>query len=138
MTVETVIQNELLVLRLSADAADSQKIVDYRIMQGNGEPLPSWISKIGSDLLIGTPATDLETLVLRIKVLFSDGSYETRTIEINIKTGEVSQQLQKDVQVVPEFGTQLAIIGQPSALELDELGHWLKASVPTPTLGSRL
>jgi hypothetical protein len=106
-------------------------------MQGNGEPLPSWISKIGSDLLIGTPATDLETLVLRIKVLFSDGTYETRTIEINIKTGEVSKHIQRDVQLVPEFGTQLAIIGQPSALELDELGRWLKSSGPALTLGSR-
>jgi hypothetical protein len=106
-------------------------------MQGNGEPLPSWISKIGPNLLMGTPATDRETLVLRLKVLFSDGSHEQRTIEINIKTGEVIEQIQKDVRLAPEFGTQLAIMGHPPALEIDELGHWLKANVPTLALGSQ-
>ncbi len=67
------------------------KIIDYSFMQANGEPLPQWISKFGSDLLVEPTGEGHDTITIKARILFDDGLSVNRTIELNVKTGEVTE-----------------------------------------------
>ncbi len=91
LMVESKVQDGQIIVTFSNNTdATSRKVVDYRIFQGNGEPLPDWLRRLDDDTLIGEMPADVESITLRIKILFSDGTFETRTIEIRADSGEIN------------------------------------------------
>lgn len=103
LMLESTVRDGQLIIKLSSEAADTtRRIIDYRILQGNGEPLPRWLGRVGDDTLIGEAPLDVESIKLRIKILFSDGTFETKTIEVRTDTGEM-QHVKQDASfnVVP-------------------------------------
>jgi VCBS repeat-containing protein len=79
-----------LILQISNTLSHgSKEIVDYRITQTNGAPLPGWLDRAGRDLLIGERSAADDILKLRIEAVYSDGSTVTQEVKIDTATGEI-------------------------------------------------
>ena len=88
--VESLVREQTLILQISNTLeAGSKRIIDYRITQADGTPLPTWLDRAGKDLLIGRRAADFETLKLKIEAVYSDGSTVVEEIKIDTATGEI-------------------------------------------------
>ena len=88
--VESLVREQTLILQISNTLeAGSKRIIDYRITQADGTPLPTWLDRAGKDLLIGRRAADFDTLKLKIVAIYSDGSTVVEEVKIDTATGEI-------------------------------------------------
>jgi hypothetical protein len=79
-----------LILRISNTILDGRRtIVDYRITQIDGTPIPDWLDRVGKDLLMGERSANSEILKLRVEAVYSDGSVAVEEVRIDTATGEI-------------------------------------------------
>ncbi len=67
----------------------SKQIVDYRVTQSDGSPLPEWLDRAAKDLLIGCLDAGTETLPLKVEAVYSDGLVIAAEVTIDTVTGEI-------------------------------------------------
>lgn len=103
-----------MVLRVGTETS-KVPVADIRFTLADGAPLPAWLDRIGDGFLMGRPPTDLEQLMLRVTVVFADGSFESYDVRIETQSGEVGllSRLQK-TGAVPTFGEQFARLLAPT------------------------
>ena len=72
--IESVVRDNTLIIQISNTLEiGSKRIVEYRMMQSNGKPLPEWLDRAGRDLLIGRRDANVDTLFLKVEAVYSDG-----------------------------------------------------------------
>ncbi len=90
--VESLVRNSTLMLQISNTIEDgTRRIVEYRVTQSDGTPLPKWLNKAGPDFLIGRHDVGVENISLRIEAVYSDGSMFSENVRINATTGEIQK-----------------------------------------------
>ncbi len=88
--IESIVRERTLIVQITNTLeTGSKRIVDYRITQADGTPLPDWLDRAGTNLLIGRRAADLDTLKLRVEAVYSDGSIVVEEVKIDTATGEI-------------------------------------------------
>ncbi len=124
--VESLVRDRTLILQISNTlASPNRSVVEYRVQQSNGAPLPGWLDRIGPDLLLGQRPVDLEEISLRITVLYSDGGLETKNVRVDTASGEITQSLQqRRASLALPFTQQFAAVAETINDEaLDDLAH---------------
>ncbi|HRD74777.1 MAG TPA: cadherin-like domain-containing protein [Hyphomicrobiaceae bacterium] len=130
LIIQTLVRERMLMIQISNMAMDQAKTVsEYRVMLADGQPLPAWLDRPRGDLLIGERPVDSVSLRLKITVLYSDGSFETKLVEIQTGSGEIHPiEAKRGVDLPVPFVNQFALKTPPSDDGLDALARYLKAS----------
>jgi hypothetical protein len=89
LRVLATVRDRALQIEFRANAASGKTIADYRFLAGDGAPLPGWLNRVGSGLLLGDLPVDIEVLDLRVHVLYADGTSDTIQVNVDPQTGIV-------------------------------------------------
>jgi len=127
LVIESMISNDAMILNFSSKVSDQfTKGSEYTILMSDGSPLPTWLNKIGNDVLIGRPPVDADLLSLRVKITNPDGSFETKEIDIELQSGEVKPETAKQQGALPlPFDRQFATDNRLNATNHDALAAFL-------------
>jgi hypothetical protein len=88
--LETFVRDGVLVLVLEQiNAKSAQSIVEWKVQQADGHPLPTWLSFVGDKVLMGERSAEAESLDLRVIGILENGDTVTHEVRINAVTGEV-------------------------------------------------
>jgi hypothetical protein len=90
VSLETFVRDGVLVIVLNQlESATSQAILEWKVQQANGYPLPTWLSFVGNKVLMGERAADAEVLNLRVIGILENGETVTHEVRIDPVSGEV-------------------------------------------------
>jgi len=128
VVVESLVRDRTLIVQFSSGLADkSRTVIAYSILQADGERLPGWLSRAAPDMLIGERPADVTSIALRIKVIYSDGTIETKTLEIDTHTGAMKLLPDKGALNVVPFHKQFSVLTEADDATIDALAELLKA-----------
>ena len=126
--VETTLQGRVLGLHLAARAMPADvRIVDYRVLQSDGRPLPGWLGRSARDMLAGAVPPGTHEVSLKVVAILSTGGTVERDIRIDLQTGEVNEARAATPASRPPLFQENFV--PPSALpdaDLDALGEALR------------
>jgi hypothetical protein len=88
-------------------------------VQANGQPLPRWLEHVAPNLLVGRPPADATSMALRVKILYSDGTFEMKDVRVDTTSGHISEIRQKGASLVVPFQSQFSTLG---TLTDDDIG----------------
>ncbi len=90
LIIESLVRNRTLIIQISNTIdPGTKRIVDYKITQPDGKPLPQWLDRAGRDLLIGERSAVEEFVKIRVEAIYSDGSVVVEEVKIETSTGEI-------------------------------------------------
>ncbi|MEQ1670697.1 MAG: Ig-like domain-containing protein, partial [Hyphomicrobium sp.] len=121
--IESLVRDDTLIIQISNTLESGNKrIVEYRVIQSNGAPLPEWLDRAGRDLLIGRRDANTESLSLKVEAVYSDGTVVVEEVKIDTATGEISPlKTGRQGSLAPRmFADQFHA---PSLLSLDQIEH---------------
>ena len=126
--LESLVREGTLIVQISNSVFDASKqVAEYRVMQADGKPLPSWLDRAGPDVLIGRRPADLDFVSLRVTVLFTDGTSESKEVRIETMSGEIKPlALLRSGEAAPLFPAQFAAIEILSDDETRQLAEALE------------
>ena len=102
LVFESLVRERTLVLRITTeDHKQSEAGVEYRVMQADGRPLPSWLDRVGGDLIVGKHPPSVETIELRVTAILPDGTTVTRHVTIQTSTGEIQPMKERRADAAP-------------------------------------
>jgi hypothetical protein len=109
IVVDTLLRENVLLIEISntVDHEGEQRIVGYSAVQVDGRPLPAWIERPVTGVLLGKVPSDGEDLELKITAHRADGTSVTRAITIQLGTGDVQESEPASRPNVPLFEDQL-------------------------------
>jgi large repetitive protein len=122
IVLQSLVRDGNLIVTLSSIQSPGQaSVVDYRVMQADGRPLPAWLDRAGQTLQGHRPA-DSETLKLKIIGILSDGTTIERDVAIQTLSGEI-QPLEgsKRADLAPTFSEQLRTYAEAPDIAFDRL-----------------
>ncbi len=129
IVIESLVRDRLLMVHIGNTLTGAEKtVVQYRILQANGAPLPDWLERAGPDMLLGEHPADVASVKLRVNVLYSDGSFETKDVEIQTKTGEIQPYKANDAARAVPFESQFADVRDLPQAEIESLATFLDAA----------
>ncbi|MEM9358715.1 MAG: cadherin-like domain-containing protein, partial [Pseudomonadota bacterium] len=128
--IEALVREKVLMVQVSNNVSDDAKtIVEYRFSRADGSPIPAWLDRVGSTLLLGERPADVEQLKLRIEVIYSDGTSESRAVKIEANSGEIQPFSQQQASTAPKmFAEQFNPTTVPAEEGVQELSRMLKKS----------
>ncbi len=128
VVIESLVRDEVLILQLSNTSLEHGKaVVEYRITQANGQPLPGWFNKAGDSLYLGERPADVDTLQLRLIVFYEDGTSDSRAIEIHAQSGEMKPLPDNQAALTPKtFDRQFNPTEVPHEDGVEDLADMLK------------
>ena len=85
--IETLVRDRTLILQLSNSLGKG--VADYRVLRADGGARPTWLDRVGPNTLMGQRPADVDTVRLRVIVVFEDGMSETKDVEIEMLSGEI-------------------------------------------------
>jgi hypothetical protein len=114
LILETLVRDHYLIVQMSNTFDQiGKRVVDYRVMQADGRPLPAWLDNTGQGTLIGRNPVDIEMIKLRVVAVLDDGSTVVREVEIQTSTGEIQPLAAgRQTMLAPTFRQQLQSIPQ--------------------------
>jgi large repetitive protein len=120
--LDSYVRNGNLIVTMSAAEIPGQaKVVDYRVMQADGRPLPAWLDRAGQTLQGHRPA-DAETLKLKVIGILSDGTTVERDVVIQTISGEIQPLAgAKRADLAPLFSDQLRTYAEAPDAAFDRL-----------------
>lgn len=90
MIIESLVRDRTLIVQISNSVCDTTKSVqEYRVSQANGQPLPSWLDRAGESLVIGQRSVNVDHVDLSVTVIYTDGSFEKKIVQIDTMLGDV-------------------------------------------------
>jgi hypothetical protein len=127
IVIETLVRERLLIVEVSSKLADpAREVMEHRIVQANGEPLPGWLERPSDGLLVGQRPANLDQLTLRITVLYTDGTFETKEVRIDTHSGEIEpMQAKRGASLPVPFTEQFAVQVPLDDDDVAELGRAL-------------
>ena len=127
IVVETLVRDRTLIVQMSNTSTEGGKrVAEYRVLQANGAPIPGWLDRVGSDLLIGQRPADVDAISLKIIVIYADGSFETKTVRIETMSGEINPMPeQRRAEALP-FLQQFAARDQLAGEDWEEVAKALE------------
>jgi VCBS repeat-containing protein len=123
IVLDSIVRDRTLIVNLSSTRiADHAHVVEYRVMQADGRPLPGWLDRAGANVLIGERPVDVEEIKLHVIAVMSDGSTIERDVVIQTNSGEI-QPLKdtKRTDVMPLFSDQLRQFAERDETEFERL-----------------
>ena len=126
VVIESLVRQETLIIQISNTVeAGVKRIVDYRISQIDGTPLPGWLNRAAKDLLIGRREAGVEYIDLKVEAVYSDQSVVVENVRIETATGEIKPLKTADSGTpAPRlFGDQFHAPSQLTPDEIDGLGR---------------
>jgi large repetitive protein len=122
IVLESLVRHGNLIITLSSLAIPGQaEVIDYRVMQADGRPLPAWINRTGQTLQGHRPA-DTETLQLKVIGMLSDGTTIERDVIIQTMSGEIQPLTAlKRADLAPTFSEQLRTFAEAPDVAFDRL-----------------
>jgi large repetitive protein len=122
IVLESLVRNGNLIVTLSSlDIPGQAVVVDYRVMQADGRPLPAWLNRAGQTLQGHRPA-DTETLQLKVIGILSDGTTIERDVVIQTISGEIQPLAgAKRAELAPTFSDQLRTFAEAPDVAFDRL-----------------
>jgi VCBS repeat-containing protein len=128
VVIESLVRDDTLIIQISNTLqSGTRRIVEYRVMQPDGRAIPEWLNRAGRDLLIGRRAANLDTLLLRVEAVYSDGSIAIEEVKIDTATGEIqpAKPGRQGAMQPRLFGQQFDAPAMLSTDQIDILGRAL-------------
>ena len=121
--LDSMVRDRQLIVNLShTDIAGHAKVVEYRVMQADGRPLPAWLNNSGQNVLIGEHPVDVEVIKLRVIAVMSDGTTLERDVVIQTNSGEIQPLKEtKRADATPLFSEQLTTFAERDQTEFERL-----------------
>ena len=122
IVMDSMVRDRTLIVNLSStELANHAHVVEYKVLQANGQPLPGWLDRAGSQVLIGERPVDVEAIRLRVIAVLSDGTTVERDVEIQTMSGEIKPIVLKQTDAAPLFSDQLRAQTQREDTNIQEL-----------------
>jgi large repetitive protein len=123
IVLDSLVRDRTLILNLSStQIPDHARVVEYRVMQADGRPLPGWLDRVGTNVLMGERPVNVEDVRLRVIALMSDGTTLERDVVIQTSSGEIQPLADgKRADVMPLFTEQLRQFAQADNTEFERL-----------------
>ena len=90
--IDSVNRDGVLMIMLeqtSLGAREAGRVVDFRITQADGSPLPDWLERPSGDLVQGRRAANAEIVDLTVTAIFADGREITQNMRVQAVTGDI-------------------------------------------------
>ncbi len=110
VVIDTLVRDRILYVELSNELAGHTdfRVTGYRVLQGDGSPLPQWIHEAENGALIAEVPADVSEISLRIFAILNDGSALESRVVIQSATGEIqAQPFDEQRRDAETFGEQL-------------------------------
>ncbi|NOU06980.1 MAG: cadherin-like domain-containing protein, partial [Hyphomicrobiaceae bacterium] len=110
IVVDTLVHQRRVFVEISntVNRSGSERITGYTIQQSDGQPLPVWIRRAESGLLLIETPVDQMSFAIKIVAHRADGTLIERRVEIQLPTGEVRQAEERQNRA-PMFNDQLRL-----------------------------
>ena len=130
VVLESLVRERTLIVRMtSTELPGHPTVVDYRVMQADGRPLPVWLDRVGSQVLMGERPANSEVVSLRVVAILSDGSTIERNVLIQTTSGEIQPLASgKRSEFGPAFDTQIERHAASFAPSFDQLTEVLASA----------
>ncbi|MEQ1714252.1 MAG: hypothetical protein ABL908_23020, partial [Hyphomicrobium sp.] len=123
LVIESLVRDDVLNLQFSNTVTQGQRqIVEYRVTQIDGRPVPGWLERVGGDLMLGERPADVETIELRVEGRFNDGTSVVQEVSIHAITGEIQPLRQSGGHAPALFRDQFRASPMLTPSELEGLG----------------
>ncbi len=123
LVIESLVRDDVLNLQFSNTVTQGQRqIVEYRVTQIDGRPVPGWLERVGGDLMLGERPADVETIELRVEGRFNDGTIVVQEVSIHAVTGEIQPLRQSGGNAPALFRDQFRASPMLTPSELEGLG----------------
>lgn len=122
LILDRMVRNGTLIVNLSSTAIEGHPhVTEYRVMRADGQPLPDWLNRAGTDVLLGQRPADVAAVELRIVGILSDGTTIERGVTIQTSTGEIKPLNDRGANATPLFTEQLQAENNASNAQFDQL-----------------
>ena len=123
IVLDSMVRDRQLIVNLShTGIPDHATVVEYRVMQADGRPLPGWLDNSGQNVLMGEHPVDVEVIKLRVIAIMSDGATIERDVVIQTNSGEIQPLKEtKRSDATPLFSDQLTTFAERDQAEFDRL-----------------
>ena len=123
IVLDSLVRDRTLIVNLSSTRIDGHAhVVEYRVMQADGRPLPSWLDRAGTNVLMGERPVDAEEIELHVIAVMSDGTTIERDVVIQTNSGEIQPLKEtKRTDVIPLFSDQLRQFAKRDETEFERL-----------------
>ena len=120
---ESFVRDRTLILQMTSTTIPQHaSVLEYRVLQADGRPLPQWLDRAGPEVLIGQRPADVEQINLRVIAILSDGTTIEREVTVQTNSGEIQPfKPGKRAEIAPLFSEQLAQRLLLDSKERDEL-----------------
>jgi hypothetical protein len=116
------VRDRTLIVNMSGTSIPNHaRIAEYRVMQADGRPLPSWLDRAGGQVLIGERPADVEFIKLRVIAILTDGTSIERDVIIQANSGEIKPLNEKRAEAPALFSDELKAKAGQSDDAFDEL-----------------
>ena len=118
-----MIRDRQMIVNFShTDLVGHAKVVEYRVMQADGRPLPAWLNQAGGNILLGEHPVDVEKVQLHVIAIMSDGTTLERDVEIQTMSGEIQPLKEsKRSEAMPLFTEQLRNFAEREQNDFEKL-----------------
>jgi len=126
--IESLVRDRTPIVQISNSVCDTTKSVqEYRVSQANGQPLPSWLDRAGESLVIGQRSVNVDHVDLSVTVIYTDGSFEEKAVQIDTMSGDVKLlEPRSEANVGRGFSEQFAVKSPATEKEVTDLAEILK------------
>ncbi len=132
IVVETMRRDGILYVQISntLDLKDDRRIVDYKVQQADGRPMPAWFHQTDTGLLLADVAAENGTVDLRLTAIHADGSSTVKGLTLHLASGEVQPFKISDYQQSMTFEQQLRSVGEEHLLNARSALQQMEAVAP--------
>ncbi len=82
---------------------EAGRVVDFRITQVDGSPLPDWLERPSADLVQGRRAANAEVVDLTVTAIFADGREITQNMRVHAVTGDIKPLPERRAELRPHL-----------------------------------
>ena len=107
----------------------SRTIAEYRILQADGAPLPGWLERLSNETLMGERPANIDTISLKVVIIYSDGTSETKSVASETMSGEIKPIAEIRAEQVLPFTHQFSSAPSVPAEAIDDLAALLAPGI---------
>ncbi len=127
LVVESLVRQRTLMINAQAlGRISGQAITEFRFVQANGKPLPSWLDEASDGFLIGERPVNVERIEIRVIAVLEDGTTIEKDVVIDTVAGDVKPLASSQRTELPAmFSKQFAAATKLNGAEVEALARVL-------------